>query len=82
MDEYKKEWVALLLKQNYRDWLIGVEKQYIFIRIPDASDLEETFTEFQKELMSLKSKVKSKQSKLGFFMGNSINSKFFELLPG
>lgn len=79
MNAYKKEWIDLLLKQNYPGWLIADDRNNIFINIPEDQDLEIAMAEFKKKIRSLTLKIKSKPDKLGFFIGNSKDSRFYEL---
>lgn len=80
MNKYRDEWIALLLKQNFKGWLIASDQDHIFINIPDDQDLESAMTEFKKKVGFLKPKVKNKPEKLGFFIGNTLDSKFYELI--
>lgn len=79
MDNYKNEWVELLLNQVAKNWLIASDRNHIFINIPDDQDLDLAINEFQRKVQLLKTKIKSKPVKLGFFLGNSVDSKFYEL---
>ncbi|MGY4385913.1 hypothetical protein ACVWYN_002961 [Pedobacter sp. UYP24] len=79
MVSYKDEWLALLLKQKLQGWLIASDRNHIFINVPDDQDLDVAMQAFQTLLGGLKIQIKSKPTKLGFFLGNSIDSKFYEL---
>lgn len=79
MNAYKKEWIDLLLKQNYPGWLIADDRNHIFINIPEDQDLEAAMVDFKKKVRSLSLKIKAKPDKLGFFIGNSKDSRFYEL---
>ena len=79
MDVYKKELIDLLLKQNYPGWRIAHDQNNIFINIPEDQELEVALEEFKKKMRSLAMKIKSKPTKLGFFIGNSKDSRFYEL---
>ncbi len=79
MASYKDEWLDLLLKQNLQGWLIASDRNHIFINVPDDQDLDTAMQTFKTLLGGLKAKVKSKPTKLGFFLGNSTDSKFYEL---
>lgn len=79
MNAYKDEWIALLLKQNFQGWLIGTDGTHIIINVSKDQDLEVLFNEFLASIKRLKPKIKSKPSKIGFFIGNNKDSKFYEL---
>ncbi|RZK24263.1 MAG: hypothetical protein EOO43_07645 [Flavobacterium sp.] len=79
MNAYKDEWIELLLKQNFPGWLVASDRNHIFINIPDDQDLEKVLSDFKEKAVDLKKKIKSKPEKLGFFIGNSVDSKFHEL---
>jgi hypothetical protein len=79
MNKYKDEWIELLLKQNIPGWLIASDRNHIFINVPDDQDLEVVLPDFKSKVQSLKSKLKSKPEAIGFFIGNSKDSKFYEL---
>ncbi|MHA4895823.1 hypothetical protein ACXZ1K_13805 [Pedobacter sp. PWIIR3] len=79
MASYKDEWLDLLLKQKLQGWLIASDRNHIFINVPDDQDLDEAMKNFKILLARLKAQVKSKPTKLGFFLGNSTDSKFYEL---
>ncbi|MBC7566655.1 MAG: hypothetical protein H7223_06785 [Pedobacter sp.] len=79
MNAYKEEWIALLLKQKFNGWLIASDRNHIFINIPDDQDIEKVLVEFKEKVPELKKKIRSKPEKLGFFIGNSVDSKFYEL---
>lgn len=79
MNHYKDEWIELLLKQKFPGWLIASDRTHIFINIPDDQELEAVLPDFQKKIQVLKTKIKSKPEKLGFFIGNTTDSKFYEL---
>jgi hypothetical protein len=79
MKTYKDEWIALLLKQKISDWLIGTDGNHIIINVTNDQDLDALMIEFQKTIKRLHPLIKNKPSKLGFFIGNSKDSKFFEL---
>ncbi|RZK77747.1 MAG: hypothetical protein EOO92_12345 [Pedobacter sp.] len=79
MNHYKDEWIELLLKQKFPGWLVASDRNHIFINIPDDQDLESVMKDFQSKIQSLKSKIKSKPEKIGFFIGNTLDSKFYEL---
>ena len=78
MSAYKDEWIELLLKQKYPGWLIASDRNHIFINITDDQDINQVLEEFKTKVNDLKKKIKSKPDKLGFFIGNSVDSKFFE----
>lgn len=79
MNAYKEEWIELLLKQKYPEWLIASDGNHIFINIPNDQDLEKVLLDFKQKAVDLKKKIKSKPEKLGFFIGNSVDSKYDEL---
>jgi hypothetical protein len=79
MNKYRDEWIALLLKQNFKDWLIASDRNHIFINIPDDQDLNLAMDEFKKKMIFLRTRIKQKPEKLGFFIGNTLDSKFYEL---
>lgn len=79
MNAYKDEWIELLLKQKFPGWLVASDRNHIFINIPDDQDLEKVLSDFKEKAIDLKKKIKSKPEKLGFFIGNSVDSKFHEL---
>ncbi|MES2829504.1 MAG: hypothetical protein V4687_15190 [Bacteroidota bacterium] len=79
MSAYKDEWIDLLLKQKLPGWLIANDKNHIFINVPEDQDLETAMEDFIARVKLLKPKVKAKPAKLSFFIGNSKDSKFYEL---
>lgn len=79
MSAYKKEWIELLLQQKFNNWLIASDQHHIFINVPDDVDLNRAMEEFMTKIQSLRTKIKSKPVKLGFFIGNTKDSKFYEL---
>jgi hypothetical protein len=79
MSAYKDEWIQLLLNQKIPGWLFASDRNHIFINIPDDQNIDEVFLDFSKRVKMLVGKVKSKPEKLGFFIGNSVDSKFYEL---
>ena len=79
MNQYKDEWIELLLKQKFPGWLIASDRNHIFINIPDDQDLDKVMKDFQDKAKLLKLKIKAKPDKLGFFIGNTTDSKFYEL---
>jgi hypothetical protein len=79
MNAYKEEWIELLLKQKFPGWLIASDGNHIFINIPNDQDLEKVLSDFKQKTLDLKKKIKSKPEKLGFFIGNSVDSKYHEL---
>jgi hypothetical protein len=76
---YKKEWIAQLLKENFPGWLVADDGKHIFIKIPDDQDLDVVYAQFPDVILSIKPKIKSKPVPLTFFIGNSKDSKFFEM---
>ncbi|HEX8608627.1 MAG TPA: hypothetical protein VF679_08315 [Pedobacter sp.] len=79
MNSYKDEWVQLLLKQNFDGWLIASDRNHIFINVPDDRDINKVMLDFQEKVPELKKKIKSSSNKLGLFIGNSVDSKFYQL---
>ena len=79
MASYKDEWLDILLKQKLQGWLIASDRSHIFINVPDDQDLDAAMQKFKSLVEGLKPKVKSKPARLGFFLGNSTDSKFYEL---
>lgn len=79
MTTYKDEWLELLLKQKLPGWRIASDRNHIFINVPDEQDLDAAMQTFQTLVQGLKPKLKNKSVKIGFFLGNSKDSKFYEL---
>jgi hypothetical protein len=79
MNAYKEEWIQLLLKQKFDGWLIASDRNHIFINVPDDQDIERVLLEFKEKVPELRTKIKSKADKLGMFIGNSVDSKFYQL---
>ena len=79
MSAYKDEWIEILQKQKFSGWLIASDRNHIFINIPDDQNLDLVLEEFKVKAQELKTKIKSKPDKLGFFVGNSVDSKFYEV---
>ena len=78
-NDYKNEWVAQLLKENISGWLVADDGKHIFIKIPDDQDLDLAYSQFPDVIHSIKSRIKGKPVPITFFIGNSKDSKFFEL---
>ena len=79
MSAYKDEWIDILQKQKFNGWLIASDRKHIFINIPDDQNIDLVLEEFKIKAQELKKKIKSKPNKLGFFIGNSVDSKFYEV---
>jgi len=79
MSAYKDEWIDILQKQKFNGWLIASDRKHIFINIPDDQNIDLVLEEFKIKAQELKKKIKSKPDKLGFFIGNSVDSKFYEV---
>ena len=79
MSAYKDEWIDILQKQKFNGWLIASDRKHIFINIPDDQNIDLVLEEFKMKAQELKKKIKSKPDKLGFFIGNSVDSKFYEV---
>jgi len=79
MSAYKEEWIQLLLKQKFDGWLVASDRNNLFINIPDDQNIDKVFEDFVGKVSTLKKQIKSKPDKLGIFIGNSVDSKFYEL---
>jgi len=78
-NQYLQEWLDLLITQNFPGWQFSTDKKHIVAFVPPTEDLEEALFTLQQAVGKLKSKVKSKPEKIGFFVGNVKDSKYWEL---
>lgn len=79
MKAYRNEWIAVLLKENFPGWLIADDGRHVFIKIPDDQDLDLVYAQFPDLILQLQSKIRAKKTGLTFFIGNSKDSRFYEL---
>ncbi|SDF77601.1 hypothetical protein SAMN05421827_101505 [Pedobacter terrae] len=81
MNVFQKEWIELLIKQDFPEWNIGEDGNDILVKIPDSQDLQLVIDNFPETILAIQSEITNPPRRLKFLIGNSKTSGSFEINP-